>query len=95
MSHMSMVAGPPASQTMMTELALRFGRWPAASVARASPRSEHAGRLRPEQPGRADLQEVAAVEAFAIACMAVIDGACPEVAPRVGLRSSLTGTFWS
>ena len=60
-----MVAGPPASQSRMTPLALAFGVSLSAALARASS-GEEAGQRQAEQPGGADREEVAAVEAFAI-----------------------------
>ena len=82
---MSMVAGPPASQSMMTALALRFLAGSSSCSACASSRSS-CGSVRPEQAGGADLEEVAAVEAFAVRRRTRCHGAGPFhalIPPRV------------
>ena len=63
---MSMVAGPPASQSMMTALALRrFGRL-LLRRPRLALQAQQLRQRQAEQAGRADLEEVAAMEAFAV-----------------------------
>ena len=80
-SHMSMVAGPPASQTMMTELALRLAG--ERRVLRLRLQPEQFRQAQSEQAGRPDFQEVAAVEAFTFVCCVVIGyPPAPEAYPR-------------
>ena len=63
---MSMVAGPPPSQTMMTASARRFRPPVGFRGFRLAFQTQQLRQRQAEQAGRADLEEVAAMKAFAV-----------------------------